>query len=210
MSSQISICQGALRIIGSARITALDGSTEEAVQLSDAWDVTRDAELERHPWVFSLARTTLAASSVIPPFDYDYAYPVPSDSLRILDVAGYPNRFWTLGRNDDRKAILINGTGGQEINVRYVQKVTTVGDYPAAFAKVLSAALAVELCERITQNDGKIQVAAARYEQAIKDAYLTDAIEMPPQQQPEDEWILARGDGCGNSLEIACLNGVWT
>jgi hypothetical protein len=60
------------------------------------------------------------------------------------------------------------------------------------FAEVFACRLAVEVCERLTQSNTKRQIAWDEYQQAMRAAVRSDAIENPPEPLPDDSWILSR------------------
>lgn len=183
-------------MIGSDLQTGLDAATKEMRHAVDAWDGVRDAELAAHPWVFALRRTELPASSFEPLFGFEYSYPVPVDCLRVIDLPCLDRRQWMVEDSGETgsevKSILTRWNGGEVIDVRYIARIETVGKWSPWFCKAMAAKLAMDLCEVITQNNSKLDVAASRYQDAIRTAMRTDAIELPPQQSPVDDWILAR------------------
>lgn len=58
-TTQISICNKALRILGAKTITTLDDETEPARILNDVYDEILDEVLSSHPWNFAIVRANL-------------------------------------------------------------------------------------------------------------------------------------------------------
>lgn len=196
MATKVQIVNRAAAMIGESLITSIDENSKVAEYARALWDGVRDGELAAHPWTFALRRAKAATLSDAPAFGYDYAYALPEKALRVIDLPDLDRRQWTIGSTgpagSEIKTILVNYNNGDELNVIYLALVDEVGQWPPTFCDAMAAKLAMELCEAITQSDGKLQVCAARYDEAIRRARVTDAIEIPPVQQPVDDWITAR------------------
>lgn len=78
--------------------------------------------------------------------------------------------------------------------IRYVQRVTNTGLYPAQFARVVAMQLAMDACEKITNSSAKLQQIEQAYAMAVLQAKRQNAIERPPQRLVDSDWIAARGD----------------
>ena len=197
MASQIEVVNGALRLIGTRRITALDQSSTEAVEAEDAWVKTRDATLRAHPWNFAMKRASLAAHADAPPWGFTTAYPIPADCLRVWAVKDVSWRDWSVERHgtapDEVTAILANTTGA--LYVSYVQNVTDVSQWDALAIRVLECNLALALSKKITDSNPDVQAIYEMRREALREAKVADAVENPPQDTGPDDFILARGDG---------------
>ena len=192
MTSQIDIWNKALRCIGESRLTSTSDVQKSATLLSDAWAGTYKAEFEANPWSFSIKRTSLAASATEPEFEWEYAYPLPSDCAFVIDCPELDRRQWTIESTDDVKTILTKWNQGAALNVRYTSVVDDVSRWPQLFADAVAFNLAMEICESITQSNSKMEIASARYDAAIKAARRNNAIELPPVDRLEDDLVLGR------------------
>lgn len=84
--NQVGIINLALGRIGVKRITSIDPAVDDSEQSADAvavWDYVRDEVLEAKDWRFAKTRKALPQSFETPPTDFDYAYILPSDFLRL-------------------------------------------------------------------------------------------------------------------------------
>lgn len=190
MASDTDIANRGLQLLGERRITSLDENSVAAREVNASYEVIRDAELRRHPWGFATTRATLAASSTAPDFEYSYAFPVPSDFLR-LHPTHEDETDWAVER--------VSGVGtcictndGDTLKVRYIARVTDAGSFDPLFVEALAARIAFELAERITNSSQKKREAWETYVNAVAEAKKVNAIEKVSAENPEDSWITAR------------------
>ena len=83
-------------------------------------------------------------------------------------------------------------TDDLEVVFPFIADVTTVTDYDALFCEGLSARMAYETCEELTQSVGKQQMAERAYNKAIVEARLVNAIEREFDRPPIDDYISVR------------------
>lgn len=189
MASPTDICNRALQILGASRITSIDENSVEGRACKAAYEARRDAMLRKNRWRFSIARAQLAADATAPDFGKAAAYQVPSDCLLVLGP--YPeddaqSRDWEI---EGRK---IYTDESAPLNVRYVSQVTDCNQMDPLFREALSADMAFELCEQITQSNAKKADAKDAKKQALADARRANAFETRPQEAPDDDWITKR------------------
>ncbi len=56
----------------------------------------------------------------------------------------------------------------------------------------MSAALAVALAMPLTKSEGMVSLAEKLYQKELARAKKSNAIQMPPQNMPDNSWITAR------------------
>lgn len=181
----IDCCNSALQRVGATSITALTDNSPEARACTIAYDSNRRDELRRYKWNFAIARQVLTPDALAPAFDYTYAFTLPSDCLRVLR----PNTSdldWVI----EGRKILSNDSS--TLNLRYIADIEDVSQFDASFYNVVAAALALDLCERLTQSNTKKQLLQKEYEQAIADARQANALENGPTDPPDDYWWTVR------------------
>jgi hypothetical protein len=185
----VSICNLALQKLGAQRITTLDEDSNNARHCNAIYEQMRDKELRANRWKFSICRATLAPSATEPEFDFAYAFPVPTDFLRLLP----PNRTtldWTLESVDGTQHILTND--GDTLEIRYIKRVTDVAQFDHLFVDMLACSMALQLCEPITQSNTKKDSIKEDYKRARAEARLVNAFEQTTEDDPEDPWLAAR------------------
>lgn len=196
MASVVEIANRALQILGAGRITSLTDQSKNARAISNAYFPVRDALLRAHRWNFAIQRFMLAPSATAPAFGPTNAFPLPTGWLHVLPPDPQYNtndRDWII----EGGSILSNQTfqgnpAAVSLGVRIVMKIEDPNQMDPLFREALSATLAEELAEELTQSNTKRQYAAEKRKAAISEAKKTNAIENVPQVAPDDPWITAR------------------
>lgn len=192
MATKVSICNAALVKVGQTRITSLTDDVNAAGTLSAIYDDKRDAELAAAPWSFAIVRAELPASTTVPAFGRAYAYPMPTDCLRLVQVGD--DYTWydpTNGGIFEYEGGAVLTDQASPLQVRYIQRVTNEGLFPPLFAEALACRLAAEICETLTQDAGKRDRAWAERKMALRDAVRANALELPPRAGAPGTWVQA-------------------
>lgn len=184
MASEVSICNRALQKLGAARITSLTDNSVNARACNNAYFDVRDATLRSHTWAFSVKRAVLASSTTAPAHTFDYAYPLPSDCLRLLSP-DLNDVDWQIEDN----CILTNIEGCE---IRYVSRVEDPNKMDSLFREVVASALAMEMCEELTQSSQKMQLLMERHKELLKEARRNNAFERRSEKPKEGSWITVR------------------
>lgn len=189
MASEVEICNRALQRLGAKRITSLTDDSRNARSCNASYFVLRDAELRAHPWSFSIKRAQLAADATAPLFEKARSFTLPSDSLRLYEddpEVTANNKDWLI----EGDKILTDDTA--PLDIRYVRQVTDPNKMDVLFREALSARIAFELAEEITQSNAKKAAGLEAYKEAIANARRTNAIEKTSEKPPEDTWVTVR------------------
>jgi hypothetical protein len=196
MASVVDIANYALEKLGEAPITSLsDGSTRSNV-MNLTWPLVRRYVLQNHPWNDVITRKVLAPNTTAPTFGYTYAYNLPSDCLRVLQVSDPNNSAGFAGENTrfdylvEGGAILTNR--GPALNLRYIKDEEDTSVYRPALIKAISSYWAMEVAEKFTQSNSKKEYAARDFMASLVEAAKTDALEKPSTKLSTDSWLLAR------------------
>lgn len=189
MPSVVDICNRALQKLGASRIISLSDDTVSGRACNVAYESVRDRELRRHPWNFAISRASLASDVATPDYGYDYQYTLPSDCIRVLPNDQNEGTYETDYKIEGRK-LLSNSSG--PIYLRYITRVTDTSQFDTLFSELLSCAMAMEMCEELTQSNSKRQLAAEEYKALILEARRTNAFEQIPIESATDTWITAR------------------
>ena len=140
MSTAVSICSNALRLIGADSITLLSESTDRARLCNAFYAPTRDSCLREHPWNFSIVRDTLSPEVSGPESQYTYQYVLPTDPycLRVLRVNDDDAENWVV---EGRKLLTNEGT----CVLKYISQVDDPADFDPVFTEALEYRLASKL-----------------------------------------------------------------
>jgi hypothetical protein len=198
MASEVEIVNVALTLLGEARILSLDDDVKPAREAKAIFTSQRDKLLAAYNWSFAKTRAQLSADATAPAFEWDYAYTMPAECLRLLQVGDeYAGIDLTDYRGANTALFTIEGRKiltslGAPLNIRYVQRITDTTMFHVCFNELLSARLAEELCEPLTQSDSKRARAIEFRKESLRDAIRANAIELPPQKLADDEWVMSR------------------
>lgn len=192
MASQVGIVNLALIQLGEARITALTDDSEAARIATDIWEMCRDSVLVDHNWNFATTRTTLAALSTAPDFEYAYQFPLPTACLRVIEMHEPDYKFRVervkIGANEYRVLLTDEAT----CEIRYIAKMTNTGVYHPKFVDALAARLAASMALALTGSKTKEKLAWEKYRLILADARSCEAMEGTPRVLEANEWLDAR------------------
>lgn len=157
MPSETDLLNDALGQIGAAAITAIDDGSINAVHCSVFYPPLRRALLRSHFWNFAEARTSLVASATTPAFEFAFAYPLPSDYLRLktynganLDTSTVNELFWIqqMFKIEGREILTNDG----EVKIIYIRDVLDPNVWDTLFYQAMAAWLASKLATAITKD----------------------------------------------------------
>ena len=147
MADETSICNLALAKLGISPIMALTDQSKQAQFCARFYDQTRDEVLQSHRWNFAMRRDSLNRLSTAPESEWDYAYQLPVDCLRVVQLNGYePNE--RKGEFSVEADQLL--TDAEEAAIRYVGRVTDGSFYHPLFVHALATMLASRLAGPLT------------------------------------------------------------
>ena len=197
MADDVSICNLALQRLGTKAISSLAEDSTAGRECNRVYTHARDSELRSHPWSFARARAQIAADTTAPLFGFSNAFSLPADYIRWLPARNVANTSVTLGGIDanidwqiEGRKIVTNDTS--RLDIVYLKRVTDPNEFDALFTDLLVARIAMDVAEKVTQSNTKKTNAEGRYKVAKDEAKRANAFERPPQEAPEDTWVLAR------------------
>jgi hypothetical protein len=202
MAADVDICNLAMQKLGAKRIAVLTEDSRNARSCNNCYASLRDAVMRANPWSFAITRTILAPSTTAPAFDFKYAFPLPSDCLKVIKPRDN-DLDWTLERVNGVRSILTNASKGSAVlpatgvtspnlALRYIQRVTDPNQFDPIFIQALASMIAWETCEEITQSNTKKADQLNNYKYWIGEASKANAFEKVPVDPPEDTWITAQ------------------
>lgn len=184
MASKTDIANRALSKLGQPSIANIDTTnTKPARVISRMWDSVRDAMLQAYPWKFAGYRAQLGLTTA-PLWGWDNAFNLPNDYLALREIKDDPDYTIENGK------ILTNANA--PLYIRYTRRITNTAQFHPLFVEAFASRLAYEGCEEITDSNTKQEKALRDLNLAINQAYQVDAIEVPSEELPEDEWLEAR------------------
>lgn len=203
-STRLSLFNGALRIIGSRKLSSLTENRESRRVLDDAWnDNAVDYCLEQGFWEFSIRTSMMTYDPAITPeFGFKYAYQKPSDYIRTYGFCSDENLLTPITRYTDENNVWY--TDYDTIYVQYVSNDSSYGlnfsIWHETFVQFVQLYLASLICERLTQSASKTDRIEKKYESALKRARNMSAMNKPTRFMPSGSWSNARMAGRFNSI----------
>ena len=122
--------------------------------------------------------------AVIPEFEYDHAYSLPSDCLRVIRMEDDDAIFV---REEDRLL-----TDEDSAKIQYIAQITDTAKYTPAFVTAFAARLAAEISYPLTNSTSVAETMYKLYLDKLKIAKGIDAQEGTGQQIDEKSWEESR------------------
>lgn len=196
--TETAVVNRALRRAGEARISAMTDAVPGAASARDIYDYERDSLLRSHPWNFATARYKLNRLADTPVFEFEYAYSLPSDFLRMVAVydndAGdgtvrYKMESLQASGGDWHRVLLCDA---EDVYVRYVRKVTDTSLFDPLFADCLVLKLASIFATDLTNSNTLMQLFEQKLRDVRSEARSTDGIEDMMDRRPMGSWAASR------------------
>ncbi|MDO9100502.1 MAG: hypothetical protein Q7V53_07200 [Caldisericota bacterium] len=158
----------ALSRIGEFSITALDEGTPQQQKAVTFFTNTRKALLRAHPWNFAVHEVELARIPDETPYDFQYAFQLPADFLRLLKVHDARN-FKVQGRRvlSDEKVC----------RIKYVRDVEDPSQWDSTFTDAFTYQLAGDMTYGLVGQASMSELMLSLASQKLKIAKHIDATE---------------------------------
>jgi hypothetical protein len=192
--AQLDVYNITLTKLGQDRASSTSEDVEQVRVLNALWAEAVDWTLADHPWKFAILRAELAADVTPPAWGWSRAFSLPEPCLRLVQVgdtwAWYYEQAFEAFQLEGGKVLTDEGA---PLRVRYVQRISTVGLWPVMFADAVAMRLAYRAAIKLTNSNAREQSCAADYDVAIRKAKRQSAIERPPNNVSQSDWLDARG-----------------
>lgn len=206
-TTQTTIANRALQLLGYQPINSINDNDRGARAIKRAYYSVLYSELRANFWNFSIKRAILTAAANAPLFGKNNYYILPSDFLdlampdqittynygRVPNVPNIPadQTDWQI-ESYDNSTIAITSNIESPIYIRYVSSDILESIFDVCFAEAFSAALAMEICEELTQSNSKLGNVSKMYDDSIERAKKRNAFEMKPIEAPVDRYLTVR------------------
>lgn len=190
MTSETDICNLALTRLGEPTITSLSASSKGAQLGKLHYARTRDALLRSHPWNFSIKRAELSLASATPAFEFDYAFTLPSDCLKVIRTRWDADLTQSAEYRIEGRTLLSNSDTAA---IEYIARITNPDQFDDLFVDLLAQRLAAEISMSITDNQALTKNLWEIYQAKLAEARTTDAQEGTPRDVVDaGDWVLSR------------------
>lgn len=185
--SSIALCARALLKTGCRSITSFDEGTAEAEVAGNLYAPLRDAMLSSHPWTFATAQLTLPRLETDPIADYDSAFQLPADYLRVLSAGAGRGR--GLDYRIHERCLHTNASA---VVLTYIFRPLE-SEFPPFFDQALIARLAAEFCIPMTDSTSRSEALLKIADKEFKQAKSTDSMQESPRAIEDFSLIGVRG-----------------
>lgn len=181
------LCNEALGLISAKSIAAIDDSSINANHCLRLYPPLRDAIMRSHHWTSAKKRVKLAQDATAPVFEFNFAYTLPADCLKVIEYAGANTDTTTLipvydGYQIRQGVYKIEGrkllSNDGEVYIGYLRRLENPDEWDALLYQVIVTWLAGKLAAAITKD---IKLSTGLIEQAIN-IYLPLATAVDGQQ----------------------------
>ena len=169
MASDIDISSNALTMIGAGSITSFDNPGAGAATAKTLYAPLLEALLTDTYWRFAMKKQSLNRLSQTPLNEYQFAYQIPTDSLKIQRV--YPRIPYAIYRD-------LIYTNASSLEIDYVFRPDT-SSLPSYFVLAFTYKLASEFSLSVTDDSQKNALYEEKHRVALAKAFSADAQQYP-------------------------------
>ena len=173
--SWTSICNGALIALGSQPIMDIE-NTDNPTAVVCSWRIepVSDAVLRMHPWRCAKEIQKLQRDATAPAAGFSYRYVMPTDPLclKIRKVTSDGSSLI----NYEKVGRYVH-TNEETVYLEYTARVTDPTCFDSLCAETISAALAVDLCKKITSSSAERERLNKEFQEKLIEARLADGQE---------------------------------
>lgn len=193
MADVTQICNMALARIGQQPINDINDDSPVARACLSLYEDTVREVARSHPWNCLKARADLAQNATAPEFGWAYAYTMPTDCVRVIDVNGYDPIYTPAIYEINGRDIL---TDDDECKMTYIRYNEDPTGFDSLLVRSIVTLLASYLAGRIAQDDARSMTLREEYERTtLRIARKVDANEQKRRRYPwhrDSEWVQAR------------------
>lgn len=185
---KLNVINNALMKIGLPLAATLDDCDWNAASI---YDLALEQVLRSFAWGFASRFATLPKSGGMPAHGYRYAYTMPEDCLKIIDIRpGFDLR-------SPRSPFVISGrdifTNASPCNIRYVAMADDAAQWPPDFADAVACRIALEIAPLSAQTMSMTPGLLQLYQIALANAQAADARESCGSIPADESVMQARG-----------------
>ena len=191
MASVVDMCNSALNLLGASTISALTDDSKNARLCNQRYDSVRNRVFRSHAWNCLHKRVQLAQNSTAPVVEYDYAYLLPSDCLRVLKIHNGTTDSIASSidyKLEGRNIVTDEGT----VFIIYIALDTDPNNYDTYLQESIAHQLAADLAYAVTNNATLADKYMTRADERLREARFIDATENSLGTIESSEFVDAR------------------
>lgn len=193
MATKLGLYKAALRLLGPHELAATTDDRPERYQLDDAYDEAIAYMLEQGLWNFAMRSATVTESGTTIA-GWDYAFPKPSDLVRIAGISYEATFMQGFEEYQDQ-----NGKWYADVDTLYVRYVSNDASYgldltkwPATFTQATAAYLAFQSGLPISGDRGNRNDIYSLHKSLLARAKTLDAVDESVKRDPPGRLVRAR------------------
>ena len=186
MASEVQICNEALAFLGVPAILSLEDDSKAARQCNLIYESKRDELLRSHEWKFATKRTNLAPVTDTPAFEWDYAFNLPTDCLKLLYVGDANNLRYPYSL--ELNQILANY---DVLYIKYTQRIVSPDSFDPSFRATLSMYISQHISKPLGAKS-EYSKAVEEYETRLSEARFAGSIEDDDKIMETEDWLESR------------------
>lgn len=177
-------------------ISAPDEQSKPARTVAAVWDEVRKFVLSKNEWTFARRGISLAArpaTAANPVIGYDYAFPLPVDYRRLIQIIepiACRSRYLVAADAAGKREILVNTAG--PLVIRYIRDVEDPALWSDGFTEAFVFRLAWQICDRLSGDKARKRDAGDQFRMALRQAGGANAKEDPPRELDRGDWVRSR------------------
>lgn len=192
-ASSISICSNALILLGAAPISSFTDGSDRSKAIGNLYDFSQEEVLRSHPWNAATKRVLLSPLVTQPVFDFRYAFQLPGDWLRTIQVGRLevPIEYTIEGRQ-----ILCDISS---LPLVYVWRNKTESTWDASLVSVMTYYMKAAMAYWVTQSSTQAQTSAQEFLSVLRQAKSVNGQDEGPQTLGDFPLLSQRVSGWGPS-----------
>lgn len=175
--------------IDARSITSFSDGTKEADLATDYYESTLDELLAEHPWRFAMTRVELSQTTAVT--GWDYAFSLPSDLVKIVEMADNENFNGAARFRHHREGNSIL-TYTDQMWLRYVYQFRTVSRMPPLFQEAFCQRFASYVGPHLDRSRAQSESLYEQSERTLAKAKSSEAQEESHEEFPESDWVTCR------------------
>jgi hypothetical protein len=179
----LTIINLALAHLGAALIQNIDEKSKEAAAAKQFYDPTRRSVLRKYNWNFA-TKTERLALLAEKPVRYEYAYGLPADYVKLINIAPKTEHYLKAGNEEpfkiqDNKLLC----DLEEVYVDYIYDNINENSFDDLFVEAFSHLLASKMAVNVTGDTDLMKTNLALYEGLIDDAAVSSINESKEEKE---------------------------
>lgn len=192
-TTPVQIWNEAISHVGGNRVLTENDTSEEGRLCRVFYASLRDALLRSHKWNFARARAELGRLADAPAFDWNYAFQLPADLLRVIEFNGSETTDEAADDFEIEGVQLL--TDAETARIVYIRRIEDTSQMDALFVRVLALQLGAAISRKLTGSETTSEKLLNEATKAMAPARRVDSNEPRSRRRPwpiDSDFVNAR------------------